>query len=131
MSTALWPFIVYSAAVIAVVTGMIAISYFLGERHREKATGKPYESGIVSTGSARQRFSIRFYLVALFFVIIDVESIFIFAWAIAFKELGLTGYIGVLVFITVLLAMLVYLWRTGGLDWGDRKTKQEREIRQD
>jgi len=117
MNTMLWPFILYSAAVIALVTGMIAISYFLGERHHEKATNKPYESGIESTGSTRLRLSIKFYLVALFFVVVDVESIFIFAWAIAFRELGWTGYVGVLIFITVLLVMLVYLWKTGALDW--------------
>ena len=112
-----WPFAVYFAAVVAIVTAMIAISYFLGERHREKATGEPYESGIKSTGSARLRFSIRFYLVALFFVVLDVESIFIFAWAIAFRELGWAGYISIVVFIGILLAALVYLWRLGALDW--------------
>jgi NADH-quinone oxidoreductase subunit A len=100
---------------------MMAISYFLGERHHEKATGKPYESGVEPTGSTRLHFSIKFYLVALFFVVIDVESIFIFAWAIAFRELGWTGYIGVLIFIFVLFVMLIYLWRTGALDWGTER----------
>jgi NADH-quinone oxidoreductase subunit A len=117
----LWPFVVYFAAVIAVVTGMMAISFFLGEHHREKATNEPYESGIKSTGSAHLRFSIKFYLVALFFVIFDVESMFIFAWAIAFKELGWAGYIAIVVFIGILLAALVYLWRLGALDWGTNK----------
>ena len=118
VSTMLWPFVVYFAAVIAVVVGMLAISFFLGERHREKATNEPYESGIKSTGSAHLRFSIKFYLVALFFVIFDVESMFIFAWAIAFRELGWPGYIAIVVFIAVLVAALVYLWRLGALDWG-------------
>jgi NADH-quinone oxidoreductase subunit A len=117
----LWPFVVYFAAVIAVVVGMMAISFFLGERHREKATNEPYESGIKSTGSAHLRFSIKFYLVALFFVIFDVESMFIFAWAIAFRELGWAGYISIVVFIGILLAALVYLWRLGALDWGTNK----------
>ena len=102
----LWPFVVYFAAVIAVVTAMLAISFFLGERHCEKATNEPYESGIKSTGSAHLRFSIKFYLVALFFVIFDVESMFIFAWAIAFRELGWAGYISIVVFIGILLAAL-------------------------
>ena len=119
----LWPFVVYFAAVVAVVTGMMAISFFLGERHREKATNEPYESGIKSTGSAHLRFSIKFYLVALFFVIFDVESMFIFAWAIAFRELGWVGYISIVVFIGILLAALVYLWRLGALDWGTNKSK--------
>jgi NADH-quinone oxidoreductase subunit A len=125
MGTALWPLVVYFFAVIAVIASMIAISWLLGERHREKATGEPYESGIMSTGSARLRLSIRFYLVALFFVIFDVESIFIFAWGIAFRELGWAGYIEILVFIAVMVAGLVYLWRLGALDW--RRSRRESE----
>ena len=124
----LWPFVVYFAAVIAVVTGMMAISFFLGERHREKATDEPYESGIRSTGSAHLRFSIKFYLVALFFVIFDVESMFIFAWAIAFRELGWTGYIAIVVFTGILLAALVYLWRLGALDWGTNKRNHSEKV---
>ena len=123
----LWPIAVYFAAVLIIVTAMIAISYFLGERHTEKATGEPYESGIKSTGSAHLRFSIKFYLVALFFVVFDVESMFIFAWAIAFKELGWTGYIAILVFIVILVAALIYLWRLGTLDWGAARKKFGRE----
>jgi NADH-quinone oxidoreductase subunit A len=119
----LWPFVVYFAAVLAVTAGMILISYFLGEKHREKTTAEPYESGIRSAGSARQRFSIKFYLVALFFVIFDVESMFVFAWAIAFKELGWAGYISIVIFIGVLVAGLVYLWRLGALDWGKTERK--------
>jgi NADH-quinone oxidoreductase subunit A len=114
----LWPFVVYFVATFAVAAGMIIISYFLGEKHHEKTTAEPYESGIRSAGSARLRFSIKFYLVALFFVIFDVESMFIFAWAIAFRELGWAGYISIVIFIGVLLAGLVYLWRLGALDWG-------------
>ncbi|MGA2070182.1 MAG: NADH-quinone oxidoreductase subunit A [Sedimentisphaerales bacterium] len=127
----LWPFVVYFAAVIAVVTGMLAISFFLGERHREKATGQPYESGVKSAGSAHLRFSIKFYLVALFFVIFDVESMFIFAWAIAFKGLGWVGYISIVVFIGILLAALVYLWQLGVLDWGTAKRGRTDRVRED
>ncbi len=120
----LWPFAVYFLLVLAIAAGMIIISFFLGERHNEKATGEPYESGIKSTGSSRLHFSIRFYLVALFFVVFDVESIFIFAWAIAFRELGWAGYISILIFILILIAALIYLWRLGALDWGTGKRKQ-------
>jgi NADH-quinone oxidoreductase subunit A len=124
-----WPLVVYFAAVIAVVTAMIVISFFLGERHREKATDEPYESGIKSTGSTRLRFSIKFYLVALFFVIFDVESMFIFAWAIAFRELGWTGYISIVIFIGILVAALVYLWRLGALDWGTAKKNRDERVK--
>jgi NADH-quinone oxidoreductase subunit A len=113
----LWPLVVYSFAVVALGAAMIGISYVLGERHKERVTNEPYESGIVGTETARLRFSVKFYLIAMFFVIFDVESIFIFAWAIAFREVGWAGYISVLVFIMVLIAALVYLWRVGALDW--------------
>ena len=75
----LWPLVVYSALVVALAAAMIVISYFLGEKHKERVTDEPYESGIVGTESARLRFSVKFYLIAMFFVIFDVESIFIFA----------------------------------------------------
>jgi len=97
---------------------MIVLSHFLGQRHRERATGEPYESGMPVTGSARVRLTARFYLVALCFVIFDLEAVFIFAWAVSAREVGWAGYIEVLVFIAILAAALVYLWRLGALDWG-------------
>jgi NADH-quinone oxidoreductase subunit A len=118
MQNVYWPFMAYMAIVFALVTAIIVISYFLGERHTERATIEPFESGMPPTGTARLRMSIKFYLVALFFVIFDVESVFIFAWAVAFKHLGLAAYGEVLFFIGVLVAAWIYLWRQGGLDWG-------------
>jgi len=114
----LWPLLVYAAAVVVLVAGMLGLSYVLGERHKEKATGEPYESGMPPTGSARLRFDVKFYLIAMFFVIFDLEAAFLFAWAIAFRELGWLGYVEVVVFVGVLLVALVYLWRVGALDWG-------------
>jgi NADH-quinone oxidoreductase subunit A len=121
----LWPIVVYFIAVLALVAGMLVFSYLLGQRHGERATGEPYESGIVSTGSARLRFSAKFYLVAMLFVIFDLEVAFVIAWAIAFRELGWTGYLGILFFIGVLVAALIYEWRLGALDWGTRKQIKE------
>lgn len=115
--TILWPFFVYGAAVLVLVGIMIGLSYILGQRHNERQTGEPYESGVLLTGSARMRFSIHFYIVAMFFVIFDLEAIFILSWAIAFEELGWFGYINALVFIFVLVAVLIYEWRIGALDF--------------
>jgi NADH-quinone oxidoreductase subunit A len=122
----LWPLVVYFVLVIVLAASMLGISYVLGERHKERATGEPYESGILSTGSARIRLSAKFYLVAMFFVIFDLEAVFIFAWAIAWRELGWVGYIEVVVFIVILLAALIYLWRLGALDWGTSRRKSMR-----
>ncbi len=123
----LWPMAVYVVAVILIVTGMLLVSYILGERHWDRATGQPYESGIVSTGSALIRFDVKFYLVAMFFVIFDVEAVFIFAWAIALFELGWVGYVEAAIFIGILVAALVYLWRTGALEWGTGGRKDATE----
>jgi len=117
-SHALWPFAVYFVAVIALVVVMIGLSFILGQRHTDRATGEPYESGIVPSGSAHIRLSAKFYLVAMLFVIFDLEAVFIIAWAISFRETGWPGYVGVLVFIGILVAALVYEWRVGALDWG-------------
>ncbi len=113
-----WPLLLYAAIVFSLVGVILLVSYVLGGRHQERATGEPYEGGIVSTGSARLRFSSQFYLIAMLFVIFDVETVFIVSWAIAFQELGWYGYIGVLVFILILVVVLIYEWRNGALDFG-------------
>ena len=115
----LWAFGIYFVIVLLLVIAMLALSYVLGQRHREHATGSPYESGIVSEGSAHVRLSAKFYLIAMFFVVFDLEAVFIFAWAIAGRELGWPGYWELLIFTGVLIAALVYLWRLGALDWAE------------
>lgn len=114
----LWPLLLYGAIVLSLVLAMLGLSFILGQRHQERATSDPYEGGIVSTGSARIRFSAQFYLIAMLFVIFDVETIFIVSWAIAFRELGWYGYAGVLIFIILLVVVLLYEWRNGALDFG-------------
>ena len=119
----LWPLAVYAAIVGMLVVAMLGLSYVLGQRHQDRATGSPYESGILSQGSARVRYPVQFYLIAMFFVIFDLEAVFIFAWAIAVRETGWRGYAEVLLFIIVLLATLAYLWRVGALDWRQRNER--------
>ena len=119
-----WSLLLYFVLVLGTVLAMLVISFFLGERHRERVTSEPYESGIKPTGSTGIRLAIKFYLVALFFVIFDVESIFIFAWAISFRRLGWNGYIEIIIFISVIILTLVYLWAMGALDWARPKHKK-------
>jgi NADH-quinone oxidoreductase subunit A len=114
----LWPILVYGAIVLSLVFAMLGLSFVLGQRHHERATNEPYEGGIMSEGSARLRFSAQFYLIAMLFVIFDVETIFIVSWAIAFQELGWYGYIGVSIFVILLFVVLIYEWRNGALDFG-------------
>lgn len=119
----LWPFILYAAAVVLLVAGMLFVSYFLGERHKERATNKSYESGIAATGSTKLRFPVHFYIVAMFFVIFDLETAFIISWAISIRETGWTGYLAVVIFAVILLLVLVYEWKTGALDFGPNGKK--------
>lgn len=114
----LWPLLIYGAFVFLLVGAILGLSFVLGQHHHEHATDEPYESGILSTGSAQLRFSSQFYLIAMLFVIFDVETIFVFSWAIAFKELGWYGYLGVMVFVILLVVVLIYEWRNGALDFG-------------
>jgi NADH-quinone oxidoreductase subunit A len=117
----LWPLAVYFGLVVVLVAAILIVSYLLGQRHFEHATGTPFESGIAPEGSAHVRFSVLFYLVAMFFVIFDLETVFIFAWAVAAREVGWRGYWEILVFIGVLVAALVYLWKQGALDWAPER----------
>ena len=123
----LWPFAVYCALVGGLVAAMLGLSFVLGQRHDDRATGTPYESGIASEGSARVRFSAKFYLVAVFFVIFDLEAVFVYAWAVAVREAGWPGYVELLTFVLILGASLAYLWRVGALDW--RTGPQRRRAR--
>ncbi len=121
-ATDLWPLVVYFIAIILLLGAILGLSYVLGERHMARATGEPFESGIVTVGYARMRISAKFYLVAMFFVVFDVEALFLYAWAISYREVGWAGYIEMVIFVGILFAALVYLWRLGALDWapGDR-----------
>ena len=116
--TATWPLGLYTALVLALACAMLAASYVLGQRHREPSTDKPYESGAAPTGGARLRFSVGFYVIAVAFVVFDLEAVFLFAWAVAASELGWTGYVAAMSFIGTLVCALVYVWRRHALDWG-------------
>jgi NADH-quinone oxidoreductase subunit A len=115
---AIWPLLLYAGLVIVLLVTILILSYILGQHHQERATNLPYEGGIQQTGSARLRFSAQFYLVAMLFVIFDVEAVFIMLWALGFYELGWAGYIGVAIFITQLVVVLIYEWGIGALDFG-------------
>ena len=116
--------VLYIALVIGLCVVMLGLSWVLGERTRyTRATLDPYESGILHVGFARYRFSAKFYLMAMFFVIFDLEAVFVYAWAVSAREAGWPGYIEMLVFLTILVAALVYLWRLGALEWAPKPRK--------
>lgn len=122
-ATPLMPLIIYFVAIVFTTAFMLGGAYFLGQKHHAKAADEPFESGIVATGDVHIRFSVRFYLLAIFFVIFDMESVFLFAWSVALKESGWLGFIEALIFITVLIATLIYLAAIGALDWRTRRQR--------
>ena len=118
VAVTVWPAMLYAALVLVIVVAIIVVSALLGERHRGPERSVPYESGIKPAGPLPKRLSVEFYQIALFFVIFDLEAVFIFAWAVNARRLGWSGYLEIVVFVGLLFAGLVYLWKIGGLDWG-------------
>jgi NADH-quinone oxidoreductase subunit A len=112
-------FAVLVQMVIAVViaAALVAISFLLGKRVRTRVKDSPYESGIAPTGSARERFSVKFYLVAIVFILFDIEAVFLYPWAVVFRELKLFGFFEMLIFVVLILSGFFYIWKKGALDW--------------
>jgi NADH-quinone oxidoreductase subunit A len=117
-AVAVWPAALYAVLVLVVAAAILIMSWLLGERQYHGSDAERYESGIKPAGPLPRRLSVDFYQIALFFVIFDLEAVFIFAWAVSARRLGWPGYLELLVFVVLLFAGLVYLWRVGALDWG-------------
>lgn len=121
-----WSLGVFLGGVIFIVCVMLFVPVWLGGRNWGRAKNEPFESGVVSVGGARLRLSAKFYLVAMFFVIFDVEALFLYAWAVCVREAGWSGLIEVFIFIAVLLVGLVYVWRMGALDWAPEGRRRKK-----
>ena len=109
---------IYGVMVLALLGILLFLSSWLGEKKVNPEKSRPYESGVIPTGTARLRYPVPFYLVAIFFLIFDVEAAYIFSWAVSYDGLGWTGWLQMTFFIFVLLLGLVYIWKKGGLEWG-------------
>ncbi|MDO9069438.1 MAG: NADH-quinone oxidoreductase subunit A [Deltaproteobacteria bacterium] len=108
----------YTISTTVIIGGLLLAAWWLGAKRTSTAKQIPYESGVAPSGSARLAWPVPFYLVAIFFIVFDVEAAFIFAWAVAWDGLGISGLIQITIFIAILFAGLVWLWLKGGLDWG-------------
>ena len=112
------PLAIYTLIAVALIAGLLLAARYLGSGRPATDKGIPYESGILPTGSARHASQVPFYLIAIFFIVFDVEGAFILTWATSWDLLGLPGLVHITVFIVVLLLGLVWIWMKGGLDWG-------------
>jgi NADH-quinone oxidoreductase subunit A len=117
------PLIAYTAVAVLLIGVLLLAAWWLGARRRSDVKGEAYESGVSPTGTARLAYPVPFYLIAIFFIVFDVEAVFIFAWAVVWDDLGLPGLIHISFFIIVLLLGLIWLWLKGGLDWGPSRAQ--------
>src|ERR1700688_1153411 len=112
-----FPVLVQAIVAMALAAGLLTVSFLLGQRVRNRVKDMPYESGIVPTGDARQRFSVKFYLVAMLFILFDIEAIFLYPWVVVYRELKMTAFVEMLVFVILILSGFFYIWKKGALDW--------------
>jgi NADH-quinone oxidoreductase subunit A len=116
-----FPVLVQVAIAALVAIGLIVASSLLGKRARSPQKDTPYECGIAPTGSARERFSVKFYLVGMIFILFDIEAVFLYPWAVVFRELKMFAFVEMLLFVALILVGYVYIWRKGALDWSQTK----------
>jgi NADH-quinone oxidoreductase subunit A len=112
-----FPVLVQAIVAMALAAGLLTVSYLLGKRVRNRVKDMPYESGIAPTGDARQSFSVKFYLVAMLFILFDIEAIFLYPWVVVYRELKMFAFVEMLVFVILILSGFFYIWKKGALDW--------------
>ena len=120
-----FPVLIQILIAVGVATAMIGLSALLGKRVKDPVKFSPYESGVQPVGSARERFSVKFYLVAMVFILFDIEAIFLYPWAVIFRQLKLFAFFEMLLFIVLVLCGFYYIWKKGVLDWS---TDEQREM---
>jgi NADH-quinone oxidoreductase subunit A len=112
-----FPVLVQVAIAVVVAAGLIAASSLLGKRMRSPQKDTPYECGMAPTGSARERFSVKFYLVGMIFILFDIEAVFLYPWAVVYRELKMFAFVEMLLFVALILVGYFYVWKKGALDW--------------
>src|SRR6266849_3864353 len=116
-----FPVLVQALIAVALAAGLIAMSTLLGKRAKSPLKDTPYESGMAPVGSAHERFSVKFFLVGMIFILFDIEAVFLYPWVVVYKQLGLFGFFEMLIFVALVLVGFFYVWKKGALDWGTAK----------
>jgi NADH-quinone oxidoreductase subunit A len=115
-----FPVLLQALIAMALAAGLLTVSYLLGKRVRNRVKDTPYESGITPTGDARERFSVKFYLVGMLFILFDIEVIFLYPWVVVFRDLKMFGFVEMMVFVFLILSGFFYIWKKGALDWAEK-----------
>jgi len=119
-----FPVLVQIAIAMAVAAGLIAASSLLGKRVRSPQKDTPYECGMAPAGSAHERFSVKFYLVGMIFILFDIEAVFLYPWAMVFRELKMFAFTEMLIFVALVLVGFFYVWKKGALDWSQESAEE-------
>src|SRR4051794_9731813 len=114
-----FPVLLQAVLAMVIAAALVTLSFVVGRRLKNKVKDMPYECGIAPTGDAQQRFSVKFYLVAMLFILFDIEAIFLYPWAVVFKQLKMFGFLEMLVFVVLILAGFFFIWKKGVLDWAE------------
>jgi NADH-quinone oxidoreductase subunit A len=117
------PLLLHILVAMGIAGAILLASSVIGRRPPSRTKGMPYECGVQPTGDAREPFSVKFYLVAMIFILFDVEAVFLYPWAYVFRDLRWFGFFEMLIYILILLAGYVYLWKKGALDWSARRDR--------
>jgi NADH-quinone oxidoreductase subunit A len=112
------PLLIHFLVACLLAGAIVTLSWLIGERKPTRAKLSPYECGMTPQGDARERFSVKFYLVAMLFILFDVEAVFLYPWAVILRELKMFGFWEMLVYIGIVLVGFFYIWKKGVLDWG-------------
>jgi NADH-quinone oxidoreductase subunit A len=112
------PLLIHLLLAVALAGIIVLLSWFIGYRRPTRAKLSPYECGMTPVGNARERFSVKFYLVAMLFILFDVEAIFLYPWAVILRDLKMFGFLEMMVYVGIVLVGLFYIWKKGALDWG-------------
>src|SRR5580698_8463051 len=121
-----FPVLVQMAIAFALAAGLVGMSSLLGKRARSPLKDTPYESGMAPVGSARERFSVKFYLVGMIFILFDIEAVFLYPWAVVFRELKMFAFAEMFIFVALILVGFFYVWKKGALDWAAEKEGKQK-----
>jgi NADH-quinone oxidoreductase subunit A len=111
------PILIYMVIAVGLVALIVLMSEFLGTKRHTPLKDLPYECGMEPIGDARHRYAVRFYVIAMFFIVFDIEAIFFYPWGVVFKPLGWFGFVEMFVFVAILVVGLIYVWGKGALEW--------------